>query len=223
MSLLKFFKSKSPEEIQIENWVKKAQNGDAEAMFELGYYYDKKEIYDESTKWYLDAMEMGHTRAKYHLALNYAGGMGGPKTVAVAVRYLNELIDDGYERCCHELAWMHSNFKYKAHPMLKQFYDLHKAEKYYIRAINAKSNSDRIDSALYELGVLYAGDKLFAHVENTIENPIKAGYCLYLSTFGGYQKTHFETLVKNAGLSITNEELQKWKNEYDKGEFVFIS
>lgn len=223
MSFFNLFKSKSPEEVQIENWLKKAQLGDADAMFELGYYYDKKDMCDESTKWYVSATKMGHTQAKYYLALNYAGGMGGPSNMAIAVQYLNELIDIGYERCCQDIAWIYSKFQHKSHPILKQFYDLQKAEKYYIRAINAMSNDDRTESALHELGVLYAGDKLFQFVGNTIENPIKAAYCLYLSTFGGYQKSDFETVVKSAGLNITKEDLQKWENEYNKREFVFIN
>ena len=223
MSFFNLFNSKSPEEIQIENWIKKAQLGDAESMFELGYYYDKNEMYTESTKWYLSAIKHGHTQAKYYLALNYSGGMGGPNNMAIAVQYLNELIDIGYERCYHDLAWIYCNSRHKLHPILKQFYDLHKAEKYYIRAINAKSNDDRTERALYELGVLYAGNKLFQFTDNTIENPIKAAYCLYLSTFGDYQKSYYETVVKNAGLNITKEDLQNWENEYNKGEFTFIN
>lgn len=223
MSLFNRFKPKSPEELQIESWLKKAQTGDADAMFELGYYYDKKEMYDESTKWYLSAIKLGHTQAKYYLALNYSVGMGGPNNMAIAIQYLNELIVEGYERCCQELAQIYSKPQHKLHPILKQFYDLNKAEQYYIRAINAKSNDDRTERALYELGILYAGDKLFKFTENTIANPIKSAYCLYLSTFAGYEKSHFETVVKNAELNITKEDLQKWENEYNKHEFTFIN
>ena len=56
----------------------KAEQGDADAQFELGGMYDEgKDVPQddaESAKWFRKAAEQGHVKAQYNLGLMYQSG-----------------------------------------------------------------------------------------------------------------------------------------------------
>lgn len=221
MGFFDFFKqgTQNEEEIKYNNLVSRANLGDADAMFELGDFYEQNSNYQEAEKWFLKAIEKGHPMAKYYLALNYSAGMGGPKMMETAVRYLTELVEDGYEAYTKDLGYIFSNFRNKRHPLLRLFYDLKKAEMYYLRAVQVK-NQNRWAAAVHELGVLYAGSYLYTYNDNDIQNPIKAAYCLYMASVEGeYDKGDFFTVVNNAGLTISNEQYNAWLQDFKNRNF----
>ena len=57
-----------------------AEQGDAEAQFNLGFCYDDgrgvAKDYVEAVKWYRQAAEQGHAEAQYNLGCGYANGQG---------------------------------------------------------------------------------------------------------------------------------------------------
>ena len=60
-----------------------AEQGDAEAQFNLGWCYDDgrgvAKDYAEAVKWYRQAAEQGHAEAQYNLGCGYANGQGVAK------------------------------------------------------------------------------------------------------------------------------------------------
>ena len=68
-------------EQDVEELKKKAEQGDADAQYNLGLCYETGEVverdYKEAVKWYKMAAEQGHVLARYTLALSYYPG-GGP-------------------------------------------------------------------------------------------------------------------------------------------------
>lgn len=208
------------EEKNIDTLLKKAQNGDADAMFELGDLYEQESNYTEAEQWFLKAIEKGHPTAKYFLALNYSVS-GALAKIETAVKYLSELVNEGYETYAKDLGYIYSDYAHKRCPAYNQFYDLKKAEQYYLQAIRAKSET-RWVAAVHELGVLYAGKYLYEYLDDDIQNPIKAAYCLYVSSVEGeYDREDFFTVVKNANIRIPQNLYRNWEQDYREKTYTF--
>ena len=80
----------STDPTKVEQLHKLATNGDREAQFRLGLYYDyssqiKGEDVRKSIHWYGLAAEQGHTLAQYSLGVKYMQGKGLPKNVNKAL------------------------------------------------------------------------------------------------------------------------------------------
>ncbi len=147
--------------------------------------------------------------------------MGGPAKMATAVKFLSELIAEGYETYAKDLGYIYSNIRHKSHPILKEYYDLKKAEQYYLKAIRAKSET-RWVAAVHELGVLYAGKYLYEYLDNDIQDSVKAAYCLYMSSIDGeYDRADFFTVIKNANLQIPQNLYKNWEQDYREREYTF--
>lgn len=55
---------------------KLAEQGDADAQYEFGVYFDNEENFDEAFRWYLLAAKQGHVKAQYAVGDCYAIGFG---------------------------------------------------------------------------------------------------------------------------------------------------
>lgn len=53
-----------------------AEQGDANAQYELGEYFDSENNFDEAFCWYLLAAKQGHAKAQYAVADCYEIGLG---------------------------------------------------------------------------------------------------------------------------------------------------
>ena len=66
-----------------QEWKKAAQQGDADAQYQLGVMYDKsygiEQDYREAVKWYTKAAQQGHAGAQYNLGWMYYTGFGVEK------------------------------------------------------------------------------------------------------------------------------------------------
>lgn len=227
MGLFNFLKrnEKSSDEKRVEDLTAKANRGDAEAMFYLGNFYDESGNYTKAEKWWLAATVMGHSTAKYFLALNYSLN---PTKKGEAVRYLEELVDEGYHEYAGRLGSIYCDYQNKIRSSWKQFYDLKKAEKYFLLAMHSKSKSCWINGNLYELGVIYAGKEVFPYIDDDVKCPLKAAYCFYLSSLiedfsvneGSQGQEEFEKVISTFSLNITDEQLAKWRKDYNNMDFT---
>ena len=84
----------SPAERQlriVEQYTKAAEQGDAEAQYNLGVCYEKGEgvpqNYEEAAKWYMKAAEQGHANAQNNLGLCYYVGNGVRQNHEEAVKW----------------------------------------------------------------------------------------------------------------------------------------
>ena len=87
---------------EMDKSTKKAEQGDVEAQFKLGYFYsffislgNSKGDYVKGAEWYTKAAEQGHIQAQYHLRLFYMGGMGVDKDIAKGIEWLTRSASQG--------------------------------------------------------------------------------------------------------------------------------
>ena len=90
----------------------KAEQGDAEAQFDLGFCYDDgrgvEKDYGEAVKWYRKAAEQGHAPAQFNLGYCYANGQGVRKDKEEAVKWYRKAAEQNYTPaqsnlgCCYD-------------------------------------------------------------------------------------------------------------------------
>ena len=78
-----------------------AQEGDAEAQYNLGLMYANGEgvpqDYAEAVKWYFKAAEQGYARAQYGLGFMYTNGNGVPHNYVAAYAWMSVAATNGNE------------------------------------------------------------------------------------------------------------------------------
>ena len=86
----------------------KADSGDIDAQFDLGYMYDVGESIiandDQALKWYRLAADNGHTIAMNNLAIMLNNGRAGPVNTKEATKYFRRSAKLGDEYAMHNLA-----------------------------------------------------------------------------------------------------------------------
>ena len=79
----------------------KAEQGDADAQFYLGFMYVKgqgvEQDFEEAVKWYRKAAEQRHAQAQYNLGVMYANGEGVEKDYVTAYAWLNIAAANGHK------------------------------------------------------------------------------------------------------------------------------
>lgn len=88
----------------VTEMMKAAEQGDAEAQFNLGRSYDKEKKYSEAVKWYRKSAEQGYASAQYHLGICYYNGNGISKDLTEAVKWLRKAAEQGNEDAKKQLA-----------------------------------------------------------------------------------------------------------------------
>ena len=76
-------------------WQSKADGGDAEAQFNVGYYYGRNKDYAEAAKWYLKAADQGYVGAQVQLGQMYLSGAGVPPDPVEGVKWLRKAAQQG--------------------------------------------------------------------------------------------------------------------------------
>ena len=91
----------------------KAQQGDADAQFNLGkMYYDGKGVvqdYAQARSWLLKAAEQGHARAQNGIGILYDYGYGVTKDYAQAVAWYRKAAEQGFARGQFNLGYMYES------------------------------------------------------------------------------------------------------------------
>ena len=85
-------------------WLPLAEQGDADAQFNLGNMYDNgqgiKQDYFEAVKWYRQAAEQGHAKAQFNLGLMYEKGRGARQDKEQAKEWFGKACDNGDQDGC---------------------------------------------------------------------------------------------------------------------------
>lgn len=88
----------------IDELIKKANNGDAEAQYNLGniYYYGKSTItdYEKAINYYKLSAEQGNLYAQHNLGTMYYFGTGVPKNLSIAKEWFKKSCDQKFVIAC---------------------------------------------------------------------------------------------------------------------------
>ena len=90
------------EDGQLSELKARAENGDAEAQFDLGLVYEKGghvRDYAKARKWYQKAAEQGHTQALYNIGFMYERGRGVKQDVTEARKWYQRAARKGHPPC----------------------------------------------------------------------------------------------------------------------------
>jgi TPR repeat protein len=91
----------------------RAEQGDAEAQFNLGFCYDDgrgvEKDYGEAVKWYRKAAEQNFAPAQFNLGYCYANGQGVRKDKTEAVKWYRQAADQNYTPAQSNLGWCYDN------------------------------------------------------------------------------------------------------------------
>jgi len=83
----------------VKEYLKAAEQGDAQAQYNLGVAYDKgigvESDQKEAVKWYRKAAEQGHAQAQFELGLAYYVGVGIEKDEEEAIKWFNKSAQQG--------------------------------------------------------------------------------------------------------------------------------
>ena len=89
-----------------------AEQGHAEAQFNLGICYDQgggvPQSQAEAAKWYRKAAEQGHATAQFNLGLCYARGEGIPQSHAEAAKWYRKAAEQGYAEAQFNLGFCYA-------------------------------------------------------------------------------------------------------------------
>ena len=85
---------------QLISLPERAEQGDADAQFDLGLMYSKREgvpqDYKEAARWFRAAVEQGDANAQHFLGLSYNRGEGVPQDFSEAVRWFRAAAEQGH-------------------------------------------------------------------------------------------------------------------------------
>ena len=146
--------------------MKKVENGDRRAQFEVGVKYYQAEDYKKALKWFKKSANQGHQVAPYNLGFMYYHGKGVSKNLKKALKWYKKSSDAGNFKGQYQLALMYDfgrgtpkNYK--------------KAYKYY--KLSAKKG---YRPAQHNLGIMYINGKGVYYEKNIINY-----FCIYFNIF----------------------------------------
>ena len=94
-------------------WRPIADQGDANAQYNLGFMYEKgqgvPQDYATAVSWFRKAAEQGLAKAQFNLGVMYAKGQGVPQDYAAAMSWYRKAADQGYADAQTHLGLMYDN------------------------------------------------------------------------------------------------------------------
>jgi hypothetical protein len=96
------------ENFEISDLIRKAEQGDAEAQYNLGMLYYEghgvRQDYAAARQWWEQAAAQGNAAAQYYLSVLYDKGQGVPQDYATARQWFEKAAAQGYEaRSCQSI------------------------------------------------------------------------------------------------------------------------
>ena len=105
--LLSCFAISCTQQENINDLIKKAEQGDVEAQYNLGYYYHSGEGVEQSEKkalyWWQKAAKQGHANSQYNLGVNYGKGYGVEQSYEKAIHWYTKAAEQGFVRAQNNL------------------------------------------------------------------------------------------------------------------------
>ena len=109
--LLSCFAISCTQQENINDLIKKAEQGDVEAQFNLGYYYHSGEGVEKSEKkalyWWQKAAKQGHANSQYNLGVNYGKGYGVEQSYKKAIYWWQKAAEQGHAEAQFNLGVVH--------------------------------------------------------------------------------------------------------------------
>ena len=97
----------------LSHWQRLAENGSANAQYNLGAMYDSgdgvPEDDAEAAKWYQQAADQGHVSAQFNLGVMYAYGEGVTEDAAEAATWYRKAANQGDYRAQYNLGVLYAN------------------------------------------------------------------------------------------------------------------
>ncbi len=94
-------------------WRPLAEQGNANAQFNLGLMYDNgqgvSQDHAKALQWYRKAAEQGNVEAQYNLGFMYDNGQGVPQDYAKALRWWRKAAEQGNAKAQSKLGFMYRN------------------------------------------------------------------------------------------------------------------
>jgi TPR repeat protein len=98
---------------EVSKYIKAAEQGDADAQFNLGVMYDKgqgvAQDYSQAADWYRKAAEQGNANAQYNLGVMYLNGQGAPQDDSQAANWFRKAAEQGSANSQYNLGYMYRN------------------------------------------------------------------------------------------------------------------
>ena len=114
-----------------KEWQPLADQGDADAQYNLGLMYGNGRgvLKDDkqAVKWYRKAADQSVAEAQYNLGWMYANGKGVLKDDKEAVKWYRKAADQGFAEAQYSLGWMYASGKGVLKDMTKAKYWIKKA------------------------------------------------------------------------------------------------
>jgi len=99
----------------LKEWKPLAEQGDANAQYNLGVMYDNGQgvtrNYKKAVKWYRRAAKQGYMNAQYNLGEMYHKGVGVAQDYKEAVKWYRRAAEQGYAKAYNNLGVMYENGK----------------------------------------------------------------------------------------------------------------
>ena len=101
----------------LEHKMALAEQGDAQAQYDIGYRYEKGRGVDEDEaaafRWFRKAAEQELDKAEYKVGMYYLKGMGVTENTSAARTWLLKAADQGYPPAQYQLGKLYSSRFYK--------------------------------------------------------------------------------------------------------------
>ena len=98
---------------ELSELIEGAEQGDAEAQFNLGIRYDYgrgvEQDHAQAAQWYAKAAEQGHVKAQYNLGVRYANGEGVEQDHAQAAQWFAKAAEQGHADAQYNLGVCYAN------------------------------------------------------------------------------------------------------------------
>ena len=105
--LLLCFAISCTQQENINDLIKKAEQGDVEAQYNLGYYYHSGEGVEQSEKkalyWWQKAAEQGHAEAQFNLGVVHEKGYGVEQSYEKAIYWFRKACENFNDDACKNL------------------------------------------------------------------------------------------------------------------------
>lgn len=190
---------------KIEELREKAEKGDAQAQFDLGWAYDQgngiPQDQSEAAKWYRKAADQGHRIAQYNLGCLYHSGSGVCLDHAEAAKWYHKAVAQGYTYATNNLGTL-----YQYGTGVEQ--DLTKAMGYYRQSAEAGNSIGQYNLGLcyeYSMGVAQDWDEAARWYRKAADQ----GYA-------HAQKQMVTCYRKGLGVPVDEAEAAHWQKLYDE-------